>query len=483
MRLFVSYSRHDAATVHLIVAALEAEGHDVWIDTDDIRGSERWRTSVATAIRESDLVLLVVTPASMASSSVEREISVAAEDSLRILPVVVEEAPISVGLKYDLAGVQHVSFVGRPFEEGMADLNAALIVDSPTTTADAGDVEPAVADRATPTPPESGTRRPSRAALYGIVAVVVLIAAILVARQFGSGDDGAATDASAESPDTPAADDDAATATAVDAGGAVVEASTDTAATEATFDTTVWFAGYSIQATGAEYDEATGDLTIDVAFTNDQRTAADPLNLLIESTPLVVDGTRYRLDCTNCTRLPPSSSTRTTLSTNITGGVDLAEASLEFGTPDQHQAIVPLDGSPGSSESPTSAAIEGTLVDGLTTFTAETVEIVPAGCSGLASDMAYTPLAADEMSIVVTGSAVTTERFGTGMGQALLTPPGGGPLASNSLNGYMFVLTAGVPQHDIPACFAVPAPVTGDYLFTVANVDATIFPDPIIISL
>ena len=51
-----------------------------------------------------------------------REISVAAEDSLRIVPVVIETAPISVGLKYDLAGVQHVSFVDRPFEDGMADL-------------------------------------------------------------------------------------------------------------------------------------------------------------------------------------------------------------------------------------------------------------------------------------------------------------------------------------------------------------------------
>ena len=127
MRLFVSYSRRDASTVRRLVAALEAEGHDVWIDTDDIRGSERWRSSVATAIRASDVVLLVVSPAAMASSSVEREISVAAENSLRIVPVVIEDVPISVGLQYDLAGVQRVSFVDRSFDEGMADLNAALI--------------------------------------------------------------------------------------------------------------------------------------------------------------------------------------------------------------------------------------------------------------------------------------------------------------------------------------------------------------------
>jgi hypothetical protein len=40
-----------------------------------------------------------------------------------------------------------------------------------------------------------------------------------------------------------------------------------------------------------------------------------------------------------------------------------------------------------------------------------------------------------------------------------------------------------VPQHDIPACFTVPAPVTGDYQFTVAHTGADTFPDPIVISL
>ncbi len=480
MRVFVSYSRHDAVTVHQLVTALEAEGHDVWIDTDDIRGSERWRTSVATAIRESDVVLLVVSPAAMASSSVEREISVAAEDSLRIVPVVIETAPISVGLKYDLAGVQHVSFVDRPFEDGMADLRAALVDPVTTTPGPSDAAPPAVTDRASVPAVPRPRRRSPRAALYGVGVVVVLVGAILVARQFGSDADDAGTDVSADSPGTPTADDVATTvAPSVDNGAAPVDASS----TEATFDTTAWFAGFGIEVTGAQYDEATGELTIDVVFTNDQHTAADPLGLLLESSSLVVDGTRFRLDCTNCTRLSPSTSTRAVLDSTVPGGVDLAEASIEFGTPDQHQAIVPLDGSPATSESPTSAPIEGTLVDGLTTFTAETVEIVPAGCSGLASDLAYTPGRADETSIVVTGSAVTSEPYGTGLGDALLTPPDGVTLSSNSLSGTIFAIYPGVPQHDVRACFTVPAPVAGDYLFTVAHAGADTFPDPIVIPL
>ena len=469
MRLFVSYSRHDAATVHQIVAALEAAGHDVWIDTDDIRGSERWRTSVATAIRASDVVLLVVSPAAMASSSVEREISVAAEDSLRIVPVVIETAPISVGLKYDLAGVQHVSFVDRPFEDGMADLAEALIEPVTATPSATEATPPPAMDRARPTPSASRRRRPSRRALYGAAVVVVLIAAILVARQFGSDSDGTGTDASAESPEGSVAGAEAAPAGA--------------ASTGATFDTTVWHAGFAIQVTGAQYDEATGELSVDVMFTNDQPAAADPLGLLVGSTPLVVDGTRFLLDCTNCTRLPPSTSTRAVLDATVPGGVNLAEATIEFGTPDQHQAIVPLDGSPATSESPKAAPIEGTLVDGGMTFTAETVEILPAGCSGLASNLAYTPGRADEMSIVVTGSAVTDEQYATGLGDALLTPPDGVTLSSNSLSGVIFALAPGVPQHDVHVCFSVPAPVAGDYQFTVARSGAEAFPDPIVISL
>jgi TIR domain len=475
MRLFVSYSRHDSSTVRRLVEALEAEGHDVWIDTDDIRGSERWRSSVATAIRASDVVLLVVSPAAMASSSVEREISVAAEESLRIVPVVIETAPISVGLQYDLAGVQRVSFVDRPFEDAMADLDAALVEPSSTTPDAQASTPTAVTDRpAAAAASASATRRRSgRGALYAvgaIVVIVVVVAAVLVARQAGSEDDvdGAGADVSALSPG----------ASAAESGALPVGAAT----TSATFDTTVWFAGFSIQATGARYDETTGELTIDVVFTNDQRTTADPLGLLVGSTPLVVDGTRFALFCTNCSRLPPATSTRATLDATVPDGLDLAESSIEFGTPEQHQAIIPLDGGAGSFDSPTSAPIEGTLIDGTTTFTAETVEVVPAACSGLASDLAYMPGPADEMSIVVTGSAVTTERYGVNLGDALLTPPDGVTLSSNSLSGNIFALAPGVPQHDIPACFTVAAPVDGDYSFTVARAGASTFPDPIVIT-
>ena len=92
MRVFISYSRQDSAFVSQVVEFLQKSHHEVWLDASDIRGSEEWRESVVTAIRSADVVILVVSPRSMASEDVEREITVAAEEHRQIVPVLLEHA-------------------------------------------------------------------------------------------------------------------------------------------------------------------------------------------------------------------------------------------------------------------------------------------------------------------------------------------------------------------------------------------------------
>ena len=120
VRLFLSYSRQDAAFVSRLVDGLEARGHDAWVDTEDIRGSEPWRASIVAGIRQAEAVVLVISPRSMASANVEREITVAREHHKRVVPAVLEPAPLPQGLEYDLAGVQQVAL-----ERGDADGSAA----------------------------------------------------------------------------------------------------------------------------------------------------------------------------------------------------------------------------------------------------------------------------------------------------------------------------------------------------------------------
>jgi hypothetical protein len=126
MRLFFSYSRSDQELVFRLRQDLERAGHELWIDQDDIPGGTAWRRSIGEGIAGADLVLIVVTPASMASPNVERELTVADEQAKRLLPLLAQPAVIPPGLSFLLAGVQHVDFTTRRYPDALAELHEAL---------------------------------------------------------------------------------------------------------------------------------------------------------------------------------------------------------------------------------------------------------------------------------------------------------------------------------------------------------------------
>src|SRR4029078_10094636 len=167
--LFVSYSRTDAQFVRQLTAALEADGHDVWVDTQDIVGSEQWRASIVAAVQRADAVLLVVSPRSMASPNVEREVTVAAEESRRIVPLVLEPAEMTGSILFELAGTQQISFANREFDIAMQDLRKQLL--------ELG-ADPVTVTRDPPTPvalpSPARTRRFAAAAVVGVVGVALV---------------------------------------------------------------------------------------------------------------------------------------------------------------------------------------------------------------------------------------------------------------------------------------------------------------------
>ena len=112
--VFVSYSRKDSDRAAEIVRNLESAGYEVWRDTDDIRGGETWRRSITHGITTARLVMLLVSPNSLASENVERELSIAQDQHKRILPVSITPATISDGFQYLLAGVQILDLNGLP---------------------------------------------------------------------------------------------------------------------------------------------------------------------------------------------------------------------------------------------------------------------------------------------------------------------------------------------------------------------------------
>ncbi len=141
MRVFMSYSRKDADFVARIERDLNTLGYDVWVDTDDILagGQDRWRRSIVAAIRESEVMVLVLSPNSTHSENVERELSVAADNGKRVIPVIYQECELPDGFQYDLAGVQHIDFTNADYKDGVRQLSEYLgppRIVAPPATAD-----------------------------------------------------------------------------------------------------------------------------------------------------------------------------------------------------------------------------------------------------------------------------------------------------------------------------------------------------------
>ena len=124
MKVFVSYSRRDARFVERLDTALSGRGHDVWTDREDIGGVEdiRWRRAIVKAIRDSDVVVLVLSPDSTGSPNVERELTVAAANKKRVVPLMHRQCELPEELEYELAGIQYVDFTTSTFDDGIRRL-------------------------------------------------------------------------------------------------------------------------------------------------------------------------------------------------------------------------------------------------------------------------------------------------------------------------------------------------------------------------
>jgi WD40 repeat protein len=86
-RIFVSYSRKDAAFVDRLVAELIARGYDAFLDREDISGGEAWKERLEQLILQADAVVFVISPDSIASPVCNWETQRTVELGKRLIPV------------------------------------------------------------------------------------------------------------------------------------------------------------------------------------------------------------------------------------------------------------------------------------------------------------------------------------------------------------------------------------------------------------
>lgn len=104
--VFLSYSRSDSALVDRMAIKIGQAGYSIWLDRTGIRGGEQWRHAIVDAIEAAEVFVIFLSPHSVQSTNVRKELDLAETSKRKILPVSIASVTIPPGMKYQLAGVQ-----------------------------------------------------------------------------------------------------------------------------------------------------------------------------------------------------------------------------------------------------------------------------------------------------------------------------------------------------------------------------------------
>ncbi len=120
--VFISYSRKDAAFAEDLRERVQAANFEVWMDSILPAGFD-WRQEIDAAIRESFVILVVVSPDSKVSEYVTYEWAFGLGLGVKVIPLMVQPTPLHPRLE----SVQHVDFVdAASHEQSWQRLIAAL---------------------------------------------------------------------------------------------------------------------------------------------------------------------------------------------------------------------------------------------------------------------------------------------------------------------------------------------------------------------
>lgn len=120
-KIFVSYNRQDSEFALKLADDLVAQGINIWIDQRNIAAGFRWDHEIQKALSNAEVVLVILSPHSVASENVLDEVSFAIEAKKRIIPIIARQCDIPLRLKR----FQYIEF-NRNYSSGLNKLLAEL---------------------------------------------------------------------------------------------------------------------------------------------------------------------------------------------------------------------------------------------------------------------------------------------------------------------------------------------------------------------
>jgi hypothetical protein len=107
-KVFLSYSSKDQKTAAAICQALEVRGHPCWMSTRDVKPGENFQGAIVRAIREAGVMVMIFSTNANNSDEIKKEMALASQCKLMVIPVRAEDVLPSEDFTYELATRQWI---------------------------------------------------------------------------------------------------------------------------------------------------------------------------------------------------------------------------------------------------------------------------------------------------------------------------------------------------------------------------------------
>jgi hypothetical protein len=123
--IFISFASQDTRIARTICTALESRGFSCWISARNIQPGENFQSAIVRAIRSAKVLLLVFTANSNSSEEMTKELALASQQKLMVVPLRVENVDPSDAFAYEFATRQWIDLFAD-WEEAMNNLCTRL---------------------------------------------------------------------------------------------------------------------------------------------------------------------------------------------------------------------------------------------------------------------------------------------------------------------------------------------------------------------
>ena len=106
--IFVSFASKDRDVAQTICDALENRGFSCWISSRDIGPGENFQVSIVRAIRTAKVMILVFSSNANNSEEIKKELVLAGQSRLAVIPVRVEDVALDDAFAYEFATRQWI---------------------------------------------------------------------------------------------------------------------------------------------------------------------------------------------------------------------------------------------------------------------------------------------------------------------------------------------------------------------------------------